>query len=424
MKTRSRNSLYIDAANLIMTCRDLGIVYDLQFLLQYLKDRYRIKQCVYFTAKLQNLRQDYDLLQKMGVETVFKKIYFEGNKIKANCDVQIANRITQDVLENKIDNVFLLSGDGDFASLLDFVKEKNKQAYSIGVVSNKTSKLLKEKRKFNVTFLEEFLKRKGPTGHVASAGVLFDNVSIASETKMSSKGGLFNPEVLIGVKDLNKSKVFFENVFGLVFLEFRPPYAHAKLGALDFNIEEDTNYREVGWVVKNIGTRKNLSFKILDIENFKKIVLNNGGKIYADIALKNWGYKELIIQDLDDNEFIIEEKVLDFEINYEFEAGEYKHFTDNLDYPLKGVTFPTKYGCVKGYLGEDGDDLDVFVGTGNLFGYIKVSRLDVKVETKFCVNLTEDEFKKVVEVYKPVLVENKNLSQDEFIREVLKFKKI
>jgi uncharacterized LabA/DUF88 family protein len=168
-----------------MTCRDLGIVYDVRFLLQYLKDRHRLSQCIYFTARIASLEQDYSLLASLGVEVVLKKIHYDGNKIKANCDVQITNRITIDVLENKAENIFLLSGDGDFSTLLDFVKERNKGAFSVGITKNKTSKMLKEKRKFNVTFVEEFLQRKGPVGHVASTGVLFDNESITSTENLS-----------------------------------------------------------------------------------------------------------------------------------------------------------------------------------------------------------------------------------------------
>ena len=159
--------------------------YDLRFLLQYLKDRYRLNNCVYFTARLASLEQDYALLVGLGVEIVFKKIYYDGTKIKANCDVQITNRITVDVLEERVDNVFLLTGDGDFAAMLDFVQARNKGAYCVGITKSKTSKLLKEKRKFNVSFLEEFLQRKGPAGHVASAGVLFDNSSITSLVDLS-----------------------------------------------------------------------------------------------------------------------------------------------------------------------------------------------------------------------------------------------
>jgi inorganic pyrophosphatase len=53
------------------------------------------------------------------------------------------------------------------------------------------------------------------------------------------------------------------------------------------------------------------------------------------------------------------------------------------DYPLKGVTYPVDYGYIENYRSEDNQDLDVFVGTGESNGYMKIWRCDVPAETKF-----------------------------------------
>lgn len=90
---------------------------------------------------------------------------------------------------------------------------------------------------------------------------------------------------------------------------------------------------------------------------------------------------------------------------HEIPAGSYKSFgiPDNDPYPLKGVTYPVEYGDIPGYVGEDGDDLDVFVGSGSLYGFIQVWRPDVPTEHKFYVNLTEDEEAAVLKAFEPVL---------------------
>jgi hypothetical protein len=88
-------------------------------------------------------------------------------------------------------------------------------------------------------------------------------------------------------------------------------------------------------------------------------------------------------------------------------AGEYKDFEVPEDdpYPLKGVTYPVDYGDIPGYVGEDGDDLDVFVGSGSLSGYLWVSRPDIEVgEHKFYVQLTEDEEAAVLKEFGPVVL--------------------
>ena len=88
--------------------------------------------------------------------------------------------------------------------------------------------------------------------------------------------------------------------------------------------------------------------------------------------------------------------------------GEYKDFQIAKDdpYPLKGVTFPTKYGDIAGYTGEDGHPLDLFVGTGDLCGFILMHRPDIEAEAtehKFYINLTEDEETAVLKEFEPVL---------------------
>ena len=116
-----------------------------------------------------------------------------------------------------------------------------------------------------------------------------------------------------------------------------------------------------------------------------------------------------------------------YKISIENPKGSYKSFesddpTDN-PYPLKGVTYPVDYGYIDGYVGEDGADLDIFVGTGDKAGYIKVWRLDVPEETKFFINLTEGELESVVLTFKPVLLDNKVLDVEAFDLEIERFSK-
>lgn len=106
--------------------------------------------------------------------------------------------------------------------------------------------------------------------------------------------------------------------------------------------------------------------------------------------------------------------------------GSYKSFDTEDDpiwstYPLKGVTYPTDYGSLEGYVGEDGDNLDVFVGTGTLFGYIKVWRLDVPIETKILARVSEEELTKIKEAFQPVLVEAVIQSEEACIQHMQQF---
>lgn len=76
------------------------------------------------------------------------------------------------------------------------------------------------------------------------------------------------------------------------------------------------------------------------------------------------------------------------------------------DYPLSGVTYPVDYGYIEGYKSEDGEDLDVFVGSGDLYGYIKIWRCDVPIETKFAMSVTQKEWEEIVKIFAPVIKES------------------
>lgn len=108
-------------------------------------------------------------------------------------------------------------------------------------------------------------------------------------------------------------------------------------------------------------------------------------------------------------------------------AGEFKDFEIPADdpYPLKGVTYPVNYGDIPDYIGEDGDDLDIFLGNGSLNGFIKVARPDLEDgEHKFYVNLTEEEEAAVLKEFALVLISNMRFSTfDEIITAIQPFKK-
>ena len=94
------------------------------------------------------------------------------------------------------------------------------------------------------------------------------------------------------------------------------------------------------------------------------------------------------------------------------------------DYPLSGVTYPVDYGYVEGYKSEDGHDLDVFVGSGELKGYIKVWRCDVPIETKFVLRVTKEEWEEIAKTFSPVIKEQALFeSEEDFIKKLSFYKK-
>lgn len=94
--------------------------------------------------------------------------------------------------------------------------------------------------------------------------------------------------------------------------------------------------------------------------------------------------------------------------------GSYREFAPpGSTYPLKGVTYPTDYGYLPGYQGEDEAELDFFKGTGKQHGSFRVRRDDVPGgETKFMTDMTPKERTAVLRAYRPVL-QGRAISLDE-----------
>lgn len=118
--------------------------------------------------------------------------------------------------------------------------------------------------------------------------------------------------------------------------------------------------------------------------------------------------------------------IANLKIVIENPKGSYKSFRSSNhpeydSYPLAGVTYPVDYGYIEGYESEDGEDLDIFRGNGDVYGFMRMWRLDTPEETKFIMQTTKEEFDEIIEIFKPVLLEHKSLKKDQFLEELKKF---
>lgn len=164
----SRTTVYIDAANIIFSARNLNFDLDMLRLVRHLKDSFRPERVIYFTGNFKSMQEEFLTIEETGVELVYKEIYNEENKAKANCDVEIAHRMTSDVLRNLVKEIVLLSGDGDFACLCDFARSKNIPIRVMAFDPKSCSRVIKRREFARVSYLVELgaliTKEKPPAG--------------------------------------------------------------------------------------------------------------------------------------------------------------------------------------------------------------------------------------------------------------------
>ena len=143
MLKQENNFAYIDGANLHKGVADLGWKLDYKRLRLWLINKYKIKRAYLFLGLIPQYKDLYTHLQEVGFTLVFKETTYDGNgKVKGNCDADLVLRAVCDAYENNFDRAVIISSDGDYASLVKFLQEKNK-LLSIISPSNHCSVLLK-----------------------------------------------------------------------------------------------------------------------------------------------------------------------------------------------------------------------------------------------------------------------------------------
>lgn len=93
----------------------------------YLTDKYKIDKAYYFLGFREEENNLYERLQDAGFILIFnlKGENLKSNK-KGNVDTNIVFNIMKRLVENTLEGVLLISGDGDYKMMVDYLAEKNR----------------------------------------------------------------------------------------------------------------------------------------------------------------------------------------------------------------------------------------------------------------------------------------------------------
>jgi uncharacterized LabA/DUF88 family protein len=123
-----KNIAFIDGQNLYLGTKEEGWEVDFKKFRIFLKDKYKVNEAYYFIGYLDDANQDlYDMLQKSGFIVQFKKHH--GKLIsqkKGNVDTDVVFGMMRSVMEEEFDKILLVSGDGDYKKIVDYLIKKNK----------------------------------------------------------------------------------------------------------------------------------------------------------------------------------------------------------------------------------------------------------------------------------------------------------
>lgn len=128
MTKKDGNSFaYIDGANLYRGITSLGWKLDYARFRVWLSEKYGVGRAYIFIGLISRYKELYTYIQEAGFTLVFKEVIYDGEgKPKGNCDADLVLQAARDTYENKFDKAIIVSSDGDYASVVKFLKERGK----------------------------------------------------------------------------------------------------------------------------------------------------------------------------------------------------------------------------------------------------------------------------------------------------------
>src|SRR3989344_204688 len=116
---------FIDSQNLNLGVRSQGWKLDFSRFFIYLKDKLRVTKTFLFIGYLKENKKLYRSLAKSGYTLVYKPIaHGEFGKVKGNVDAEL---VLHTMIEYKnFDQAVIVTGDGDFFCLVEYLNKKGK----------------------------------------------------------------------------------------------------------------------------------------------------------------------------------------------------------------------------------------------------------------------------------------------------------
>jgi len=150
----SKISIYIDGNNLYRAAKELGFDVDYKKFRGWLRQKYNATSIYLFIGLVPSRVGFYEHLQECGFILVFKQTVSVGGIIKGNCDAELVLKATSDFYTKSFDSCMLVTGDGDFGCLVEFLMQNSVLHILIAPNEKKCSILLKNKN-IEITFLNE-----------------------------------------------------------------------------------------------------------------------------------------------------------------------------------------------------------------------------------------------------------------------------
>jgi len=170
MKNKENNFAYIDGANLHKGIVSSGWRLDYKKFRVWLSEKYGVHTAYLFIGLIPKYKELYKHLQECGFTLVFKEVVYDNDgKPKGNCDADLVLQTVCDVYENKCEKVIIVTSDGDYASLVKFLLQKQRLSIVLSPRNKDKCSILLKRTEAKIAYigdqrlhLESAQKEKAP----------------------------------------------------------------------------------------------------------------------------------------------------------------------------------------------------------------------------------------------------------------------
>lgn len=139
---RSKNYAFIDSQNLNLGVRAQGWRIDWTRFKSHLQSYLGVTKAFLFIGYIEEQEDMYKKLRQMGFTLVFKPTVVHGDEVKGNVDVELVLQVMTEW--QNYNQAVVISGDGDFYSLVKYLIAQQKLAAIIIPNQRRYSKLYKD----------------------------------------------------------------------------------------------------------------------------------------------------------------------------------------------------------------------------------------------------------------------------------------
>ncbi len=140
----NNNYAFIDSQNVNLSIREQGWALDFRKFRIFLNDKYKIDKAFLFIGYVYEYQSLYTSLQKDGYILIFKPtLLLPDGKAKGNVDAEL---VLHAMIEyGNYEKALIVTGDGDFYCLVDYLLEQNKLLKLLIPNKQKYSSLFRKK---------------------------------------------------------------------------------------------------------------------------------------------------------------------------------------------------------------------------------------------------------------------------------------